>query len=156
MGVGFKGRSGKEIDIHAQWELKVLGVEAELSAKPYFCGVKFPFYPDGKRFVGFGAESSSPVPGGMYLVAVIAFYCALQRRLAPGKVRRPKNISIYNFIHQSLPVLVKAAVSLLKQYPRLHFYYGRLLRIRVEAPDGKSVFVCFEIHIAEGFHAVDR
>ncbi len=154
--MNFKGGSGKEIDIHAQGELKVLGVEAELSAKPYFCGVKFPFYPDGKRFVGFGAVSSSPGSGGIYLVVVVAFFPTRQRRLAPGKVGRCKNISIYNFIHQSLPVLVKAAVSLLKQYPRLHFYYGRVLRIRVEAHDGKFVFVCLEIHIAEGFHAVDR
>ncbi len=97
--VGFGGCSGKEIDIHAERVLKVLGIESESSAEFDFSGVEFPFYPNGKRFVGFGAESCSPGPGGMYLVAVVAFFPPRQRRLAQGKVRWPKNISIYNFIH---------------------------------------------------------
>ena len=64
--VGLGGESGKEIDIHAKGKLEVLGVKSGYSAEFDFCGTEFPFYPDGKRFVGFGAVSSSPGSGGMY------------------------------------------------------------------------------------------
>ena len=107
------GESGKKIDIHAQGVLKVFEIESESSAEFDFCGVEFLFYPDGKWFVGFWAIFSPSDHGGIYLVVVTAFFSSRQRRLAPGKVRRPKSISIYNFIHQSLPVSVKSAGSLL-------------------------------------------
>ncbi len=100
--VGLDGQSGKEIDIHAQGVLKVLGVEAESSAKPCFCGVKFSFYPDGKRFVGFWAVSSSPGPGGVYLVAVVAFFPTRQRRSLPGKTCGLNNIGVDPVIHYYL------------------------------------------------------
>ena len=85
--------------IHAQGELKVFGIESESSAEFDFCGVKFSFYPDGKRFVGFGAESCSPGSGGVYLVVVVAFFPTRQRRSLSGKACGLNNIGVDPVIH---------------------------------------------------------
>ena len=87
--------------MHAQGELKVLSVESKFSAEFDFCGIEFSFYPDGKRFVGFGAVSS-PGSGAIYLVAVVVFFLTRQRQPSPGKTCGLNNIGVDPVIHYYL------------------------------------------------------